>query len=80
MLLGQKKYFEQTELLQGIEKIYLISCMSSHFNFLIKLNQHIFNLSRIVTKNDYFFCPEVPLPLCGPALPHREEVSSPKKQ
>ena len=36
---------------------YLMSCMASRFNCLIKLNQHISNLSIIVTKNDYFFCP-----------------------
>ena len=49
--------FEQTELLQGMEKIYQKSCMASRFSCLIKLNQHIFILSRIVTKNYYFFCP-----------------------
>jgi hypothetical protein len=51
------KKFEQTELLQRMEKIYQTSCMAYRFDCLIKLNLHIFNLSKYVAKNDYFFCP-----------------------
>jgi hypothetical protein len=35
---------------------YQTSCMASRFNCLIKLNQNIFNSSRFVRKNYFFFC------------------------
>jgi hypothetical protein len=79
MSVKQMKPFMMNVILNRENKPSDVSC-GILFYCLIKFNQTILILSRFVTINIFrlLHLTEVPLPLCGPAMLHHEEVSSPK--